>query len=106
MAYVVDYAADYAHVDGVEAASYAPLSGDAVTGVKVRRGSLSRLERSGSVLGVAPSDVPFVVWLSTLGGATLDQEAILTVGAVAYTVLSFVSRPDGAQARLICRKRL
>lgn len=104
MSYIVDYSANYAHVDGVEDATLTPLTGSAVNNVKVRRGTLAINDIQGSTIGLRPGDVPFVVWLGTLQGAALTAEATLTVGSVSYKILSVATRGDTAQARIVCRQ--
>jgi hypothetical protein len=106
MPYSVDYADDYAHVDGVDTATYTPLSGSAVTTVKVRRAQLSFTDLQSGVLALDPGDVPWIVWLGTLGAAVLQTEATLTVNSVVYTIISWVERPDQKQARVFTRKRV
>lgn len=108
MSYTVDYGGDWAWVDGVETASYVQPDGVTSGGaaVKVKRGALTRPELSGTSLALSPSDVVFVVWVSTLDTGTIEPEGVLTVDSVAYTVLDVQHRGDGAQRIVRTRKRV
>lgn len=103
MAYAVDYSDDWQHVDGVEDGTYTPPGGSAQA-VKVRRSELRRSDIQGSVVGVSPGDVPFVVW-NIAGKAEVN--ATLAVAGVTYTVIEVAfRRADGTQHRLICREQV
>ena len=99
---VEDYSADY-NVDGVvDAVLTNPTGSESASGVKVRRGALSIGDLQSGF--ASPGDVPFIVWLSTIGSVALEEGSTLTVGSVVYSILSRpMQRPDGAQARVYTR---
>lgn len=104
-AYIVDYSADYAFVDGVEDATYVDLDANTDTGVKVRKGNLTTGDVQGAIFAIAPGDVPFTVWNATLTAATLQINGRLTVAGTSYTVVEIMATiPDGSQTRILCRK--
>lgn len=104
-AYIVDYSADYLHIDGVEDASYTDPSGVTDASVKVRRGNLTMGDMQGAFFGIAPGDVPFTVWPSTITTAVLAINGTLTVAGTIYTVVEIMATiPDGSQTRILCRK--
>jgi hypothetical protein len=104
--YVVSYASDYNHVDGVtDATYYAPESSTATaSGVKLRKGSFSRQEVAAG-FGVSPTDLPVTVWLGTLSGAEIKPEGRLNFDGADYRVVQVLSRlPDNSQGRYLLRK--
>jgi hypothetical protein len=101
VSFAVDYSTNYQHLDGIEDATYTPPGGAGVA-VKVRQDSLRFSDLAGSVLGIAPGDIPFLVWL--LGATDATSEAVLTVGAVSYRVIGAEIAPDRSVQRVICRK--
>ncbi len=102
---VGDYADDYLSAAGVEDGSYAPTDGgEAVTGVKAQRGSLTKTDFASATFAISSTDVPWIVWNTTLAPEELEINGELTIRGKVWIVVGIVSeRPDGAQTRAIFR---
>ncbi len=104
--YSADYSGDWAHVDGVETATWTSQDGGtSVATVKVKRGSLSILDFQGGTFSVQPGDVPFIVWDGSLDSNELELHSTLTIGGTVYTIIGISTRGDVSQHRVITRKQ-
>ena len=96
MAIADDLADSWQHVEGVETVTFTPQNPQAasIENVKAKRRVLSRanLSQFGGVIGLSPDDVPFHLWVSTLGGVTPKQGDLVTDGdQVTYTIQAAIS---------------
>lgn len=104
MSFPVDYSGAWAVLDGIEDGTISPPLSATTAAVKVRKDLPTGKELSGGAFGIAPTDDAFFLWAT--GGTAPQQEGKLTVGAVSWTILQVVRRPDSAFWRIIARKRV
>lgn len=109
---VADFMADsYLVVEGVEDVSLTPQNPAAATvpNVKAKRRVLNRQNLSlfGGIVGLEPTDVPFHLWVSTLGGVIPKPGDLITDEAgVVYTILAASLESLKQRWRCLCRKQV
>ena len=111
MALFDDIATDYQHVDGIETVTVSDLAAEtSVATVKAHREELSHREvMLGGQVGIAPTDIVWVVWSATLGAIAMDSSCTITdsVGTV-YRIQSLQEKTIGSTSikwRCVCRKQ-
>lgn len=111
MAIADDMAVSWQYVEDVEDVTFTPTNppGASVNNVKAKRRVLSRsnLAQFGGVIGLSPDDVPFHLWVSTLGGLTPKQGDLITDGGqVTYTIQAASLESLRQRWRCLCRKHV
>jgi hypothetical protein len=105
-----DMATSYTVVEGVETVTLTPQNPAAapVNNVKAKRRVLNRqaVQQFGGVVGLHPDDVPFHLWVSTLGGVTPKQGDLITAGGVVFTIQAASLESLGQRWRCLCRKQV
>ncbi len=96
----------HTYTDGVVAAEVTSRSGTFTgSSARARRGSLTQSEVSGGIAGISSTDTVWVVWVSTIGEATLEEGGEIRVGDDTFSILSAITVGDDSQVRCICRKQ-
>ncbi len=97
-------------IDGVETVSYTGPDGVVYATVKAKRAELTWGEVAfGGAVGIAPTDLPWIVWASTLDAEPKPLGRLTDASGVSWQVVAVAGQHMGATVirwRLVCRKEV
>lgn len=97
-----DHATDYLLIPDLKTGNYEDTSGASTSGVKARRGTMTRTDFTAAAIGVSPRSVPWNVFNATLGSLELEVGGRLYMQSRWWKIVAITGeREDGTQTRCI-----